>query len=99
MGENNLTPKNIVEMSVERYNAILEANMEQSIEINNLKKALLQADRYSMELSGEIYRLNEEHYKELSDLRAEMQLMCDFLNNNHLVADYNAFANQTAVEV
>lgn len=98
MGENNLTPKNTVEVSVERYRAILEANLEQSIEINNLKRALMQADGYSMELNSEICRLNEEHYKEVKNLNAELKLAFDFMNANHLVADYNAFCNAQVTE-
>lgn len=97
MGETN-TPKNTVDVPVDRYQAILETNLEQSIEITRLKNALQTEYAYAEGLLKEINQLNRDHSKEVEDLRAEIKLMIDFLNSNHLVSDYNAFANAQVTE-
>ena len=75
MGETN-TPKNTVNVPVDRYQAILETNLEQSIEITRLKRSLQEGYDYTEGLLKEIDQLYTE-VKRLEEALKNKTCNCD----------------------
>lgn len=60
MNANTNNPTNTITLTVEKYQAMLETNMEQSMEITELRKTLKAEYDYAEGLIREIQELNKE---------------------------------------
>ena len=74
MNANTNNPNNTITLTVEKYHAMLETNMEQSLEISRLKRTLQAEYDYAEALLEEIKQLKVELAKAREPEQLQMEV-------------------------